>query len=339
MKRHIVNCIVSLIMLLSICGLSMTASALGPTVGTGGYMYIRAIKSGKYIDVPDGIVGNKKQLQIYTGNETLSQQWNIITFPDEMFLIQSRRNPDYYITVDDSTVGTNGGKIVLEYFPSGTVFPTRSIFGVVHYDEYGVAMIFNKTFLETGTLRFLEASGGNTANGAKLVQWTSYATLDQCINQLWVFEGLSRSIPANVAGLVDSNGYCDYDGSTKYESQFNTAISAWNNYMGVSRFRKDTATIIQDVKIRDRAKSSTNPNAAAEININDGSITFYTDIMDSYKGNTMRVKTIMHELGHALGLNDIAYQQGDIMNKGAYAYYTSLSLDDKAHYQQRQHLY
>lgn len=45
-------------------------------------------------------------------------------------------------------------------------------------------------------------------------------------------------------------------------------------------------------------------------------------------GDVIRIKTVMHELGHALGLIDLPFQQGNIMNKGSYAHYSVTEVFD-----------
>lgn len=50
--------------------------------------------------------------------------------------------------------------------------------------------------------------------------------------------------------LVDSGKHLDWKGSTSYQTQFNSAVSTWNNYKsGV--IRKDAWNTINDVTISD----------------------------------------------------------------------------------------
>ena len=100
----------------------------------------------------------------------------------------------------------------------------------------------------------------------------------------------------------------DWKGSTSYQTQFNSAVSTWNNYKsGV--IRKDAWNTINDVTISDYNEVSS------------------TAGVTSSAGTIKNVCT--HELGHALGLAHNA--KGDVM----YAYVnsvTSLSANDKASY-------
>lgn len=123
--------------------------------------------------------------------------------------------------------------------------------------------------------------------------------------------------------LVDSGKHLDWSGSTDYQSQFNSAVTTWNNYKsGV--IRKDTWNTINDVTISDYYEVST----TAGVTSSKGTIKFNTYHMDDYS-TTKRKNVCIHELGHALGLAH--NKSGDVM----YAYVstvTSLSANDKASY-------
>lgn len=123
--------------------------------------------------------------------------------------------------------------------------------------------------------------------------------------------------------LVDSGKHLDWDGSTKYQSQFDTSVTTWNNYKsGV--IRKDSGLVIEDVKISDYSEVS---NSAATTS-SDGKIKFNTYNMDNLSVNDKK-NVCLHELGHALGLAHNA--EGDVMYNTV-AGTTSLSENDKASY-------
>ena len=107
----------------------------------------------------------------------------------------------------------------------------------------------------------------------------------------------------------------DWKGSTSYQTQFNSAVSTWNNYKsGV--IRKDAWNTINEV------------SSTAGVTSSAGTIKFNTYQMDNFTSAQKR-NVCTHELGHALGLAHNA--KGDVM----YAYVssvTSLSANDKASY-------
>lgn len=126
-------------------------------------------------------------------------------------------------------------------------------------------------------------------------------------------------IPASAA----TTAILDWKGSTSYQTQFNSAVSTWNNYKsGV--IRKDAWNTINDVTISDYYEVS----STAGVTSSAGTIKFNTYQMDNFTSAQKR-NVCTHELGHALGLAHNA--KGDVM----YAYVssvTSLSANDKASY-------
>lgn len=97
----------------------------------------------------------------------------------------------------------------------------------------------------------------------------------------------------------------DWKGSTSYQTQFNSAVSTWNNYKsGV--IRKDAWNTINDVTISDYNEVS----STAGVTSSAGTIKFNTYQMDNFTSAQKR-NVCTHELGHALGLAHNA--KGDVM--------------------------
>lgn len=123
--------------------------------------------------------------------------------------------------------------------------------------------------------------------------------------------------------LVDSGKHLDWDGSTKYQTQFNAAVKTWNSHKsGV--IRKDTISIIEDVKISDFSEKSN----IAGVTSPRGTIRFNKYVVDTYT-NAKRQNVATHELGHALGLDHNTSK--DIMH-GFITTKIYLSANDKASY-------
>ncbi|WP_236712717.1 matrixin family metalloprotease [Peribacillus muralis] len=123
--------------------------------------------------------------------------------------------------------------------------------------------------------------------------------------------------------LVDSGKHMDWDGSTKYQTQFNAGVKTFNGYKsGV--IRKDTAKVIQDVAISDYSEKS----SVAGVTSSRGTIKFNKYVMDTLTA-TKKQNVATHELGHALGL---AHNTSSDVMYGYVSTKTSLSANDKASY-------
>ena len=130
---------------------------------------------------------------------------------------------------------------------------------------------------------------------------------------LGAFTVLVSARPANVQSwwLVDSGGHMDWGGSTRYQAEFNFAVTVWNAHRPnvIRQVRWNTMT---DVMLRDFTDRSANAPIAQVWRrsvfvygaLNAGRLEFNIPMMDSISQNARRMTTL-HELGHVLGVDHI----------------------------------
>lgn len=117
------------------------------------------------------------------------------------------------------------------------------------------------------------------------------------------------------------DGEIRWGGSTKYSSQWSTAITNWDG-LGKVNIAPDNASTYQDLTVKDVSKSNVDWVGLYDYDsIGSDEITFNQYYLDgSGVSDDEKVSAIMHELGHALGLADHIHE-GNIM----YKYWTDLT--------------
>lgn len=100
MKTKSLRIICLLVIILAFSSLfTVISCAYGDTAPNNAYCYIRAVKSGKYITVPNGTVSNGKEIKIYSATESAAQRWHVYTYSDGYSIIRSAVNSNYYLSL------------------------------------------------------------------------------------------------------------------------------------------------------------------------------------------------------------------------------------------------
>lgn len=342
--------IVSLVVVISIIFLnlfSLIASGYGADTDDWQYyrVYIRNVGSGKYITVPNGTVSNGKEIKIYEATENISQQWGVYKLSNGNYCIRSEIDDNYVLSIENAT-NSNGSKIVLKYLSDGASVPTSAQFWMLSVAEYQCAYLISCLSVENSTLRAIDCQNNGSADGTKLVQYDVGDTIEDGVSQLWVFEDVDRSTELLTWDLVDTGKHCDWDSTSQYTSMVRKAADAWNDYIGAEVFRDDAWNIVQDVKIKDLDSDPTGGGAfgctfsSNILNLGENAkyarqIHLYKDTMDDLQSDLQRQKVVMHEMGHALGLEHnrtakSSNKLGNIMQQGELPYGVYVGLDDKA---------
>lgn len=131
----------------------------------------------------------------------------------------------------------------------------------------------------------------------------------------------ASSLKINSWNLVDSGKHLDWDGNSTFTETWALSVSAWNAVHNI--IRPDSWRWIQDVWVTGYYTANDNVMGYCT---SGGTIAF-----NGFYFNTMtndeRQKTQMHEIGHALGLDENNTSLNSIMKQGRRAQVT-LAMED-----------
>ncbi|MCL2022748.1 MAG: RICIN domain-containing protein [Oscillospiraceae bacterium] len=314
------------------------AVALGSNANNNETVYIRNVKSGRYLDLPNGTVTGSPDLQIWASAQNANQRWKIQR-SGEFYVFRWANNTEYVLSVANTNNNTTL-KLVKVTTTSFSNIPDTAKFRSIDLRPEGVFMLMTKASWDAANGKVMGTASDATSNGTKISQKALNSTIEGLTSQFWVFESTTRQAGSGYLTMshVDSGGKSDIDyASTKYKNFVEAAMSAWNAKIGRTVLQKDSFWAIQDIHVSDGNTNTLAPGAGASLNYL-GILKFYKNVMDAYPAEGVaRQKTVAHEFGHILGLGDNNdgldeegkhKSRGNIMSQGFYAYNLSFAIDD-----------
>ena len=143
------------------------------------------------------------------------------------------------------------------------------------------------------------SSTGYTDNGNVFI----YTYAQGNYRQQWYIEPATNYEQPKIgsSNAIDSGGHMDWGGTTKYLTEFKSAVNTWNYYKnGV--IREDSGSTVKDITISDVEWGDNRILGETKVNVLFKTIKFNTSILDERDSRT-RECCCLHELGHALGLS------------------------------------
>ena len=260
--------------------------------------YLRATTiPGKWIQAADGRWWYKHNNGTYTKNgwEYINGQWYYFDGSGWMVTGWIKLNGVWYYLTENGAMAT--GWYVVNgywyYFNSSGAMQVNwlQLNGKWYYLGGNGAMVTGWHVIN-GSWYFFSDNGVMNNQSMYDEKYGDPRTLHFASSGEWLY-----TVSLNGWDLVDSGKHLDWHkGSTKYVSYVNTAANKWNAYKsGV--IREDTNKTAIDVTFSDY---TANDNTWG-VTYSNGIISINRKNMDNGTYND-RLNTIMHELGHALGL-------------------------------------
>lgn len=294
-------------------------------------IYIRNMKSGRYLDIQDQTFENGANACLWDDSyaHLNSQQFRLKYIGEGYYVIIPHHNTNLVLCVEDSSLDNWAHIELLELSLEERLkeaYPNNALWKIVKQD--GIYTLQSKC-----SNKYLDCYNGNTGNGTQLIQYSLNYNSDSDVNLNfgWAFESTIRSA-YNFPVLINS---IKYAGSTAYTEALSRAEAAWNQAFDdvvTSASIGENNIIIYD--INDSTEQWVG-QAIPYLN----TIKLNRHYLDTYTVDKQQ-NTIMHEMGHILGLDhnpcdseDLPttndnYHCGNIMYPVS-ARIVSLSRDDK----------
>lgn len=254
---------------------------------------IRNRNSGKCLNVNYGTDANGTNVNQYTFDESYEQKFSLEYLGgDRTYKLYAFCSEEGYSRVLDVYRPLQNNANV-DIWDDGD--DDAQIWRIVHEGNgyYSIRLAYNTNLALTAYGTSNGGGSGTSSTSAGNVFVSNYTGV---ANQQWSFE---RTTALLTWDLVAPDKHLYYVSTTKYLNELNTAISKWNNvYSGliVSSFSNISRITISDIYEENSNVVGTTSST--------GTIKFNTYYLDNYDADS-RLKTCIHELGHALKLHHI----------------------------------
>lgn len=291
MKRKIKITILCVILLFVIM-LIMTGKTVfaADTAGLTNYYVYNIINrnSGKYLNVNYGTDANGTNVNQYTGDGSPEQKFTLHWWKgDGIYKIYPLCSDSRALDVYRPLQNNSNVDIWEDNDDDAQLWKIEKLSN----GYYVIRLAYNTSLALTA---YGTANGGGSGTSSTSAGNVFVSTYTGAANQQWSF---SRTPALLTWDLVASDKHLYWTGTTKYSSQFATAVSNWNavrpGLIVETHVHADRATISDFYEANSGVVGQTSSG---------GTIKFNTYYMDGYSTDR-RINCCVHELGHALRLD------------------------------------